>query len=213
MDQSLIAARSGYNAQAVADFEAEITGKPQRVPPIPENELSEKDREVVLRIRRAVGAPMDAPIPEYCLTIVKHPELLRCQLEMGTALFLGVLPYRDRELAVLRIAWLLRAPFEWGEHVGIGKRVGLTSEEIERVITGSTAPGWTPMEAAILKAVEEMLSEQRVSDATWAVLAQNWNEQQLIEFTMMAGQYVATALVQNTLRIRLEPQNPGLTHR
>ncbi len=213
MQGSIVTERSGYDSEAIAAWEAEITGKPQRIPPIPENELNPETLEVVLNIRRTVRAPMDAPIPDYCLTIAKHPEILRCQLEMGIALFKGALPARERELAVLRIGWLLRAPFEWGEHVEIGKRCGVTAEEIERVIIGSTAPGWSEHETAILVGVEELLSEQCISEATWAKLAASWNEQQLIEFPMMVGQYVATALIQNTLRIRLEPNNPGLTRR
>jgi hypothetical protein len=78
---------------------------------------------------------------------------------------------------------------------------------------GSSAPGWTEHDAAILRAVEELIGEQMISDATWATLARTWNEQQLIEFPMMVGQYVATAFVQNALRIRLAPDNPGLTLR
>ena len=58
-----------------------------------------------------------------------------------------------------------------------------------------------------------MLSRQTVSDATWAVLARTWDEQQLIEFPMVVGQYACIAIVQNTLRVRLETGNPGLTHR
>ena len=58
-----------------------------------------------------------------------------------------------------------------------------------------------------------MLSTQTVSDETWALLAATWDEQQLLEFPMMVGQYVCTAIVQNTLRIRLEKDNPGLTYR
>jgi alkylhydroperoxidase family enzyme len=152
-------------------------------------------------------------MPGYSLTMAKHPAIFRRQLEMGTAIFGGKLPARERELAVLRIGWLLGAPYEWGEHVDIGQRYGVTKEEIERVIEGSGAAGWTEHEAAILRAIEEILANQTVSDATWATLAKTWDEVQLLEFPMMVGQYVCTAIVQNTLRIRLENGNPGLTYR
>jgi alkylhydroperoxidase family enzyme len=145
--------------------------------------------------------------------MASRPDLLKGQLEMGAIIFNGRLPARERELAVLRIGWLLRAPYEWGEHVDIGQRYGVSKAEIERVILGSGAPGWTEHEAAILRAVEEMLTDQTVSDETWAVLAKTWDALQLVEFPMMVGQYVCTAIVQNTLRIRLEADNPGLTYR
>jgi alkylhydroperoxidase family enzyme len=213
MKSSLVEERSGYDAQAIAAREAELLGKPQRVAPLRREEMSQEVVDIVTRIRASIGLPPTADLPEYVLTMVKHPEIFRCQMEMGTAIFKGAVSARERELAVLRIGWLMRAPYEWGEHVDISKRYGVTAEEIERVIQGSSAPGWSEHDAAILRAVEEMLSEQSISDATWATLAKSWNDQQLIEFPMMVGQYVATGLLQNALRIRLASDNPGLTYR
>ena len=132
---------------------------------------------------------------------------------MGTAIFQGQIPSRERELAVLRIAWLSRAPYEWGEHVDIGKRYGLEDQEVERVTQGSAAPGWDEHERAILRGVEELLADQALSDSTYATLAKTWSEPQLIEYLMMVGQYVATAFIQNSLRVRLAEDNPGLSHR
>jgi 4-carboxymuconolactone decarboxylase len=213
MDGSLIAQRSGYDPEAIAAREAEITGKPQRVDPLTPDDLSGDAKDLVTRIRAAIGLAPGADIPEYCLTMVKHPEIFRCQMEMGAAIFKGALSPRERELAVLRVAWLMRAPYEWGEHVDIGQRYGVAKAEIEQVIEGSSAPGWSEHDRALLRGVEELISEQSISDATWATLAKSWNDQQLIEFPMMVGQYVATALVQNSLRMRLMPGNPGLTYR
>ena len=213
MTSSFVEERSGCDAAAIAAREAEINGKPQRVESLRLAEVSQEQRDLINNIRATIGLTPTDNIPGYSLLMIKHPELFRRQLEMGIAFFKGRVAPRERELAVLRTAWLLRAPFEWGEHVDIAKRYGITAEEIERVIQGSGAPGWSAHEAAILAAVEEMLSEQAVSDETWATLAQSWDDQQLIEFPLMVGQYVATALQQNALRVRLAPDNPGLTHR
>ena len=210
---SLIEQRSGCDPEAIAAREADITGKPQRIEPLAEAELSGEAKDLVDRIRKSAGSDAASEVPEYFRTMVKHPEIFRCQAEMGTVIFKGRLPPRERELAVLRVGWLLRAPYEWGEHVVIGKRYGLRPEEIERVIEGSAAPGWSEHDAAILRATEELLSDHAITDETWAVLARRWDEPQLIEFPMMVGQYVATGLVQNALRMRLGPANPGLTLR
>lgn len=210
---SFVADKSAYDADAIAAREAEILGKPQRIAPLPIEEVSKEAWGTVNTIRAAIGLPPATDLPGYSRTMVKHPELFRLQLEMGTAIFTGKISARERELAVLRIGWLLRAPYEWGEHVDIGQRYGVTKDEIKRVIDGPDAPDWTEHEAAILRAVGEMLSNQTVSDATWATLAKTWDEQQLLEFPMMVGQYVATAIVQNTLRIRVEKGKSGLTQR
>jgi alkylhydroperoxidase family enzyme len=213
MDGGFIERRSGFDAQAVAAREADITGKPQRIDPLTEAQMDADAKALVDRIRVSAGSSAATEVPEYFRTMVKHPEIFRCQLEMGTAIFKGQIPPRERELAVLRVGWLTRSPYEWGEHVAIGKRYGLTPEEIERVIEGSTAPGWSAHDAAVLRGVEELLCDQMISDVTWAVLAKSWDEPQLIEFPMMVGQYVATGFVQNALRMRLGPGNTGLTLR
>jgi hypothetical protein len=61
--------------------------------------------------------------------------------------------------------------------------------------------------------VEELLSGYALSDETWGVLAASWSEQQLLEFPLLAGAYVGTAMQQNALRIRLAPDDFGLSHR
>ena len=193
--------------------ERQVLGKPQRIEPLKAEDFDDEARALVINVRESLGIREHSVMPEAFATMLKHPGLYRCQMEMGTAIFQGKIPPRERELAVLRCGWLCRAPFEWGEHVDIGKRYGLTTEEVERVTQGSSAPGWSEHEAAILRGVEELIADQALSDATWDVLAKSWDEQQLFEFPMMVGQYVATAFVQNSLRIRLADDNPGLSYR
>lgn len=89
----------------------------------------------------------------------------------------------------------------------------VTSDEIERVIQGSSAPEWPEHERAILRATEELRETAMISDATWAVLARSYNEQQLIELPIVVGQYQTVAYYQNSLRLRLRMGNDGLKSR
>lgn len=213
MDGSLVDKHASRDLHAVAAREAEITGRPQRVEPLAEADLSDEMLALMRSVGASVGETGQRQNTEYFRTLLKNPELLRRQLEIGRTLFTGRLPPRSRELAVLRVAWLLQAPYEWGEHVHIAKRYGVTPEEVERVVEGSAAAGWSEADAAVLRGVEELLTRQAISDETWGALAKTWDEAQLIEFPMMVGQYVSTAMVQNALRMRLTDENPGLTHR
>lgn len=197
----------------IAQREAHVVGDGPRILALHNDEVDAASRALVNGVRASAGAGPATIIPDYMRTVIKHPEIFRCQMEMGAVIFQGRIPARERELAILRCGWLSRAPYEWGEHVDIGKRYGLTDEEVERVTQGSSAAGWNDHEAAILRGVEELIGDQAMSDETWNVLAKSWDEAQLIEFPMMVGQYVATAFVQNSLRIRLAPDNPGLSNR
>lgn len=196
----------------IAARERHVVGQGPRIAAVPNEEVDEASLALINEVRAGAGAPPVTHVPEYMRTVIKHPEIFRCQMEMGTVLFNGRIPVRERELAVLRVGWLCRAPYEWGQHVEIARRVGITAEEIARVREGSGAPGWSPHEAAIVRGVEELIEDRTLSDATWDTLAATWDEEQMIEFPMMVGQYVATAYVQNSLRIPLEDVNPGLRH-
>jgi 4-carboxymuconolactone decarboxylase len=193
--------------------EAHVVGDGPRIAAVANEAVDAAALRLVNEVRASAGAGPVSVMPEYMRTIVRHPAIFRAHMEMGSAIFRGLIPPRERELAVLRTGWLCRAPYEWGEHVDIGKRYGLTVEEVERVPAGSAAQGWGEHDAAILRGVEELIADHCLSDETWNTLAKRWDERQLIEFPMMVGQYVATAMLQNTLRIALAVHNPGLSHR
>lgn len=202
----------GYGDR-IAERMAQVVGQGPKIEAYRDDELSKEARDLVLAVRAAAGAGPMGEVPEYMRLLVKHPEYFKCNMETGTVLFRGRISAREREIAVLRTGWLCGAPFEWGEHVHIAKRYGLSDEEVERATVGSSAPGWSEHDAAILRGVEELISDFAVSDETYATLAKSWDEAQLIEFPAMVGAYITTALIQNTLRARLADDNPGLTRR
>jgi alkylhydroperoxidase family enzyme len=153
-------------------------------------------------------------LPEIVLTMLRHADLFALHTDVGLQLLArGVLSFRDREFAVLRIAWLCQAPYEWGEHVMIGKRFGLTSEDVARVIEGPAAAGLSEHESAILRAVDELHGDAMISDTTWSTLAKRLDERQLIELPIIIGQYQTVAYYQNSLRLRLHTGSLGLKAR
>jgi alkylhydroperoxidase family enzyme len=199
----------------IAAREAHVVGEGQRIRELGADEVDQASLDLINYVRAGANAkPVGADaVPGYMRTMMKHPEIFKCQMEMGAVIFRGRIPPREREIAVLRCGWLCRAPFEWGEHVDIGQRYGLTKDEVERVTRGSSAPGWSDHDRAILRGVEELIGDQAMTDETWETLAKTWDEAQMLEFPMMVGQYVATAFVQNSMRTKLAEDNPGLSYR
>jgi alkylhydroperoxidase family enzyme len=197
----------------VAARQASIIDQPPRVEPLPQDKISPKAREDMNALRAGLGlGPLEGPVPEFTATMMKAPELMAAHLVLANYLFRGQLSVRDRELAVLRLAWLCQAPFEWGEHVKIGKRLaGVTDEEVLRAQQGSAAAGWTEHERAIVKAVEELHADAMISNGTWAVLAKTLTEEQLLEFPILVGQYQGVAYLQNSIRVAMMDGNEGLT--
>ena len=144
-------------------------------------------------------------------TIARHPALMRRWLPFGGKLLqAGTLAARDRELVILRVAWLCRAAYEWAQHVSIARGAGLTDEEILRVPGGPDVPGWSDDDRTLLHAVDELLADHCITDDTWRVLASRYTEQQLIELPMLAGHYALLAGGLNSWGVRPESGGPAL---
>ena len=192
----------------------DVAEKPLRIAPLAQDELGPEVRELVARIGATLGYEPPEELTTYFALMARHPALFRCNLEAGIMFFTdSALPSRDRELAVLRTAWLSGAPYEWGEHVDIGRKLQIAPEDTDRVREGPLAPGWSDHERALLFAVDELVANQMISDATWASLAQTYNEQQLIEVPALVGQYCAVAMIQNSLRVPLARDSKGFAER
>jgi 4-carboxymuconolactone decarboxylase len=178
-----------------------------RLEPLPEAEWDPEVRNLVAASARMGGG---RPLNIFT-TLAHHPKLLRRWLVFGNhVLAKSTLPPRDRELAILRIGWLCRAGYEWGQHVLIARASGISDGEIERVAAGPDAPGWEPREAALLRAVDELRADAFVSDATWEALARHYEVRQCLDLIFAVGQYQLVSMALNTLGVQLDPGVPEM---
>jgi alkylhydroperoxidase family enzyme len=131
-------------------------------------------------------------------TFAHHPELTLAFMSFyGHVLFQSTLTPRQRELLVLRVAAQRDAAYEWAQHVVVAADSGITEDEIERVTEGPDAPGWSPLERAMLRAVDELLHDATIGDATWAVLRDGFDDQQLLDLVFTVGAYDVLAMALN----------------
>lgn len=188
-----------------------MSNQQPRIPPLTEAQFNAEARELLAQPLKGIDLP---EVSNFLATIVRHPGLYRRYAPFaGKLLVAGKLPARDRELAILRNAWLCNAAFEWGEHVAIAHQAGLSSAEIDGVTRGSGEAHWSAHDRAVIKAVEELHAHGTIGDATWSTLAQSYNDQQLIELPMLIGAYQMIAYVQNSLKVTLRAGNAGLAAR
>lgn len=117
----------------------------------------------------------------------------------------GTLPRRTSELVVLRIAWRRRSRYEWGQHVDIANRAGVTLMEVKAVTVGPDAPLWSPDERTLLTAVDEFLDAGHISDERWHELARVYTQAELVELCLLIGHYSMLAGVLRTLGLELDP--------
>jgi alkylhydroperoxidase family enzyme len=143
------------------------------------------------------------------LTFARHPGLLAKWAPFAGKLMRGKLSRRDRELLTLRAAWLWRAEYEWGQHVLLGAEAGLSDEDILHVTRGPASDHWSPADAALLGAADDLRSSGRISDAVWDELAQRLDEHQMMEVPLVVGQYAMLSFLLNSIDIEREEGVPG----
>jgi 4-carboxymuconolactone decarboxylase len=177
-----------------------------RVQPRPPTDWDDETREVMAGL---LTGP-DGETLNIFATLAHHPKLLRRWLVFGTHILgKSTLPERDRELLILRTAWNCGCDYEWGQHVPIATGAGVTEPEIDRLARAGT-DGWSPIDAALVQAVDELHREARISDATWATLATHHDTTQLLDLVFTVGQYHLVAFALNSLGVQREPGVKGL---
>lgn len=135
-------------------------------------------------------------------TLAHHPKLMKSWLPFGGRLLLGGrLDDRDREVLILRTAMRCGSDYEWGQHVDIARKAGLADEEI--LACGRPDPGdaLTSADGELVRAADELIDDHRLSDATWATLAERYDVPTLIEVTMLVGHYAMLAGMLSSLRV------------
>ena len=184
-----------------------------RIPPLPREEWNE-EAAAALRAGfgdaaadRLLATGPDAPrIPNVLTTLMRHPALAGPFLRYNAVLLnRPTVEPRWRELMVLRVAWCTRSEYEWLQHVRIAQSCGITAEEVEAVTRGAEAGTWSPLEAGLLAATDQLLDHYRVDDETWARLAEQLDERQLVEMLFVIGTYVCLAMVFDSVGLELDP--------
>ena len=168
--------------------------------------VRDPDRETAdLLAKTLVG---DGPPLNVFTTLARHPRLLkRFNVLGGFFLTRGSLPARDREIIVLRSAWRSGSEYEFGQHVLIGRRSGLTDAEIDALATERA--DWPAHDAALVAVADEVDRDAVVSSATWEALLASYDEQQLIEVVLLAGFYRMLAGLLNTVGVERDEGVPG----
>ena len=117
----------------------------------------------------------------------------------------GTLPRRETELVILRVAHLAGSDYERSHHERLGRRVGLTREEIARVADGPEAEGWTPRQRVLLACADELHETRDLTDEAWSSLRGIVDERGAVEFLLLVGHYEMLATALTTLRLSPDP--------
>ena len=118
---------------------------------------------------------------------------------------------RLTELAILATAREVRSQYEWTSHEPAGERAGLEPEIIALVKaradidTAGDIPGLGPREQTIIRFVREVVSDEKVSSATFTRACELFGERGVMDLAGLVGYYGFVNTTLKTFDVQLAP--------
>jgi alkylhydroperoxidase family enzyme len=141
--------------------------------------------------------------------LVHSPNALRAFQGLGGFIrFKSKLDPRLRELAILQVGYLTRAPYEWSHHLKIGHDFGVTDDDIRALIDEANGrpSKLEPLAKLVLIAAREMTHDLAVSEATFAALRKDLDNERIVDLVVTIGFYNAVVRVLASLEVDVEPE-------
>ena len=190
MSSMMLAAASGWLAATM--FAPPATGKEPRFPQLSMDQLNEAQKplgEQIMKISSiGIGGPynplMRSPVLSQRLFDLFH--YLRWETSVPTKL---------NEFAILIIGRQWRSQVEWFAHAPLAAKAGLSSDIIADLKAGQRPSKMAEDEAVVYDFVNELTTTQKVADETYARAKKVFNDQQIVDLTAVAGNYVMVAMI------------------
>ena len=168
-----------------------------RIPYVEPDTAPPKAKEILERL----------PVKLNIFKIMAHAETnFRPLIMLGTSILTEQqLSAKLRELAILRVARLSRAEYEWVQHVPIAKMTGVSDEQVTALQHDDAAAAcFDPVDRIVLRATDEIVRDGGPSDATFAELQAHFSNREIVELVLAVGFYMVMARLMISTRIDVD---------
>lgn len=185
---------------------------PPRLPPVKPEDFTEDMRAFFGKW--AGGFFSNAARNPPLMTFAHHPHLADVFSQFNIHLLTtNTLPVKQRQIAIMRTAWVTKATYMWSSHLNTSRLAGLSDDMYAPIQNGADDPYFTPFESAVVRATDELVFDHEVSDASWQTLMAEWDNRQMLDFLFTVGGYVLSAGVMRSARIQRQPDLLALAER
>ena len=185
-----IAAAGGWFAATM--FAGPATSKEPRFPQLTMDQLDEKQKPLGEQIMKVSSIGIAGPYNPMLRSPVLGQRLfdLFHYLRWETSV-----PIKLNEFAILIIGRQWRSQVEWYAHAPLAAKAGLSPDIIAELKAGKRPSNMAEDEAVVYDFVTELTTTKKVSDATFARARKVFNDQQIVDLTAVAGNYVMVAMM------------------
>lgn len=176
-----------------------FTPRDQRLAPLAADQRSPLQSEMLATLTRP-----GRPTPNVFATLVRNEDVFQAWLPFLQRMLSTRLPSRWQEITILRVAVRCDSFYEWGQHAVLGRDAGLSDDEIRDLRNPCPSRAWPGVEAALIRAVDQIHDHNGWTDDLWSELQGHMSHEQAIELLMLIGQYHLVAFALNSLGVQLE---------
>jgi 4-carboxymuconolactone decarboxylase len=189
---SLVVAAAGGWFAASMFAAGPATSKEPRFPQLTMDQLTEAQKPLAEQIMKVSSVGLGGPYNPMIRSPVLGQRLydLFYYLRWQTSV-----PTRLNEFAILIIGRQWRSQVEWFAHAPLAAKAGLSPGVIAELKEGKRPTGMAEDEAVVYDFVTELTTTKKVSDETYARAKKVFNDQQIVDLTAVAGNYVMVAML------------------
>ena len=181
-----------------------------RMPPIPENEMSDAQRTAAAAVEAERGYSLRGP----WVPLLRSPEMMDLMVDAREHVRdRSLLSFKLTELAILIAAREWTQHYVWNAHYPAAIRSGLDPEIIAAIADGRRPARMSEEEAILYDLSMELHRNKHVSDATYARALEAFGQEGIVEAVAIEGYYSLLAMVMNTARtpLRQDVEPPPVT--
>lgn len=134
--------------------------------------------------------------------LLHTPAILNAVAKVGETLrYRGALDAALREWTICVVARELSNIFEWDMHLPLAQAAGVPADALAALAAGQPSPTSLRADLALArKLAQELISQHRVTDATYAQGIAQWAEATLVELLTLVGYFAMVCWLMNVAR-------------
>jgi Uncharacterized conserved protein len=140
--------------------------------------------------------------------VAQSPHVVRNFIKLGNSLIGRTeLSPKLRELTIMRIAKLCYSEYEWAQHTLIALEAGVSQKQLDTIDSWKESDSFIEEERAVLRYVDEVARNVKVTDETFAALRRYLSERSIVELTLAIGWWGMVARLLVPLEVDIDEQS------
>jgi 4-carboxymuconolactone decarboxylase len=170
-----------------------------RLPNLDKDQLKPEDLkfyDVIADSRGGVRGPYGVLLhsPDLAARVAHTGSYVRYNLDLPEAL---------RETIIIATAREIKSQYEFYAHARLARQAGVSEDTIQAIARGTAPQGLSGDEERLVRYVQELLRNHKISDATFNAVRDRFGMQKTLEITALVGHYLLVGQILAAFEVEL----------